>query len=562
MAGLEMPVKALGNTLNDRLLDILMSYAPIGICYLDLQLRYVRINDKLAEINGIPAHEHIGRFCHELVPTLENSIQLVAGMILSTGQPVENHEIRGESPLQPGMTRYWSENWYPVCDDAEKIMGFAVIVRDITAQKQAEKEIRRREECLVGINQILHAALTCETERELGLTCLDVIKGITRSHVAFIGEVKEGISNIAISNPDWDACKAITNGHCNFPDFNVHGIYGRVISEGKSLFTNDLTRHPDSVGLPENHPPISSFLCVPLMHEGKVFGILAVGNREGGYTRTEQVSLEALSPSIVEAFMRKRAKDELEAFSYDLELRVEHRTRELQETQLQYLHAEKLSAIGKLSASFAHEFNSPLQAVMTVLKIFELSATLKADERELLKAAIGESKRMKNLVSSLQDFNRPSSGKKVLMDVHASIDSVLLLCNIDFSRKKILTSLNYAKMLPQIVAIPDQIKQVFLNLLNNAADACLEKGGVIMITTWQEGTRVAVEIEDTGVGIEPENMEKIFQPFYTTKPVVKGTGLGLSVCHGIVQSHGGEIRVKSEPGAGSIFTVYLPIRKA
>ena len=183
---------------------------------------------------------------------------------------------------------------------------------------------------------------------------------------------------------------------------------------------------------------------------------------------------------------------------------------------------------------------------------------MEKEDRVLLNLAIGECHRMKSLIRSLQDFNRPSSGKKILMDVHASLNSVLLLCKSDFQRKKISTVLDYAGRLPQIVAIPDQIKQVFFNLLNNAADACLN-GGTITIKTWHEEQRVAVAIQDTGIGIKPENIDRIFQPFYTTKSVVKGTGLGLSVSHGIVQNHQGEIRVASQPGEGSTFTVLLPI---
>ena len=109
------------------------------------------------------------------------------------------------------------------------------------------------------------------------------------------------------------------------------------------------------------------------------------------------------------------------------------------------------------------------------------------------------------------------------------------------------------------MAIPDQIKQVLLNLLSNAADACQEHGRVITISTWQVKQRIAVAIKDNGIGIEPEKMDQIFQPFYSTKPEVKGTGLGLSICHGIVQNHHGEIRVVSQPGEGSTFTVLLPI---
>jgi signal transduction histidine kinase len=145
-----------------------------------------------------------------------------------------------------------------------------------------------------------------------------------------------------------------------------------------------------------------------------------------------------------------------------------------------------------------------------------------------------------------------------MMDVHASLNSLLLLYGNDLQRKKISTVLNYDVDLPEIMAIPDQIKQVILNLLNNAVDA-LQNGGIIKISTWREEQKIAIAIQDNGVGIIPEEMQLIFQPFYTTKPEVKGIGLGLSVCYGIVHNHQGEIRAESQPGEGSTFTVLLPI---
>ncbi len=428
----------------------------------------------------------------------------------------------------------------------------------------AERQLRVSEARLAAINRILQAALTCQTEEDLGKICLAVAEEITQSKFGFLGDInQDGLTDIAISKSGWEACNISSDpsGHGRpLAGLKIHGIYGRVILDGKSLFTNDPASHPDSIGVPENHPPLTSFLGVPLMSEGKVIGLLAVGNRQGGYSPVDQETLEMLTPSIVQAFKRKRAEDALQTLNADLEKRVEQRTLELQETQQQYLHAEKLSAIGRLSASIAHEFNNPLQGIMAVLKGLRKRAILEDEDRELLEAAIDESSRMKKLILSLQEFNRPSSCHKVLMDMQTSIDSLLLLYKSEFKNKRIAVQQNYAKRLPQIMAIPDQIKQVFLNLLNNAADACQPSGGIITISTRQDNDRIAISIKDSGIGIQPEHVDLIFQPFYTTKPEVKGTGLGLSVCHGIVKNHQGEIRVESLPGQGATFTVLLPVQ--
>lgn len=259
---------------------------------------------------------------------------------------------------------------------------------------------------------------------------------------------------------------------------------------------------------------------------------------------------------------RKEIENLILAINNDLERKVEQRTHELQETQKQFLHAEKLSAIGKLSASIAHEFSNPLQAILSTLKGLKKRAQLEKEDKDLLDAAINESIRIKDLICSFQKFNRPSSGRRVLLSVHQSLDSILLLQKSDFIRKKISVVRDYAQDLPQIVAVSDQIKQVFLNLLANAADACQQHGGVITVSTLQEDDHVMVAIKDTGSGIKPADMKQIFQPFFTTKPEVKGTGLGLSVSYGIVKKHHGEIRVESQPGEGATFTVLLPIKGA
>ncbi len=255
---------------------------------------------------------------------------------------------------------------------------------------------------------------------------------------------------------------------------------------------------------------------------------------------------------------RKRAECALQKAHAELEKRVHERTVELQKTHKQLLHSEKLAAIGVLSASIAHEFNNPLQGVLNILKGVARRASMDEDDTNLMSMAVDECNRMRDLIKNLQDFNRPSSGRRALMDIHATLESLLVLGNKEFSTKNILVGKRYAENMPQIIAVADQIKQVFLNLLQNAINAC-GRGGWITIETESLDDKAVIQIHDTGTGIKPEDKDHIFQPFFSTKPEVKGTGLGLSVSYGIINDHGGEITVDSEIGKGTTFSVILPI---
>lgn len=186
---------------------------------------------------------------------------------------------------------------------------------DITERKRAEEEIKRQNAVVNGINEIFESALKCKTEEDLGQTCLAVAEKITGSKFGFLGEIgPDGrLHDIAISDPGWSLCEMYDQtGHRRPPgDFQLHGLYGRVLQDGQSLLTNSPADHPDSIGTPPGHPPLTAFLGVPLIHQGRTIGIVALANRDGGYRRDEMESAQVLAPVIVEAYNQIRADEAL-----------------------------------------------------------------------------------------------------------------------------------------------------------------------------------------------------------------------------------------------------------
>ena len=255
---------------------------------------------------------------------------------------------------------------------------------------------------------------------------------------------------------------------------------------------------------------------------------------------------------------RKRMEAEVRRMNDALEARVEERTDQLSRTYEQLLHAEKFSAVGKLAASIAHEFGNPIIGIRNFLLGLR-TVKLEKSDAEMLELAIGECARVKDLISTLQDFNRPTTGKVASVDLHRIIEELLLLGKKKLSDRRITVERHFARELPRIQAVPDQIKQVLLNVIGNAEEAIPESGGAIAITTEVAGENVRILIQDTGKGIRQKDIGSVFEPFFSTKPAVEGTGLGLSVSYGIVKRHGGDITAKSVRGKGALFTITLPI---
>jgi signal transduction histidine kinase len=241
---------------------------------------------------------------------------------------------------------------------------------------------------------------------------------------------------------------------------------------------------------------------------------------------------------------------------------------ELRATQSQLVQSEKMAALGMLVAGVAHEINTPVGAISSVhdsikRALDKLRGQLsETNPRELkvlddaAKVIESGSQRVSEIVKRLKSFARLDEAQLKKVDLHDGLNDTLLLINHQL-KHGITVVKNYGE-LPQIACYPSQLNQVFLNLLMNARQAMPETGEIAIRTGLESDGRVFVEIKDTGTGIPPENIAKIFDPGFTTKGVGVGTGLGLSICYRIVQQHRGEMRVASDVGKGTTFTVLIP----
>ena len=450
--------------------------------------------------------------------------------------------------LPGGRKVDFSSSMRPIKDENGRVVKLFGTVQDITERKQDQGKIQKERAKLNAINRVLQETMICETAADIARVCLQSAEELTGSRFGFICKVNQAgrFDTIAISDPGWNACRIPeTNALLMLNDLEVRGIRGRVIRDEQSLIFNNPMAHPDWIEPPQGHPPITSFLGVPLKFQGKTFGIIGLGNKESGYACADQEVIETLSLTFAEALQRKQAEAALRE----------------SERQLRELNASK----DKFFSILAHDLKNSLIGFLSFAKLLEQFETLeKAEFKDLTSQFRTSAENLFTLLENLLLWSQIQRGmlEPFLQEIPIGAFAVqnIKLLTPNAAHKQIRLTNLVQEEIPVVVDV-NMIDTVIRNLLSNAIKFT-HAGGAVEISATYDQDVVTVAVSDTGIGIPAEKLPNLFRIDAKCQQAgtagEKGTGLGLILCKEFVEKHGGKIWVESEVGKGTTVWFTLP----
>lgn len=534
------------------LLDTLITKAPIGFAFVDTELRYRGINERLAEINGVSVADHLGRSLWEIVPDLAPQQIEKFHSVMASGEPLMDVDLSGETLARPGMQRYWQVSYYPVRTSDQRRLGVGLLVNEITERRRAEQ----LSSFMATLTELLTSSLDYQTTLErlanhlvpfLADWCvIDMLDELPDTRFTAVAHADPALLPVAQELQQRFA-----------PQLDSHGALQRVFNQGQPVLTPELSdARLAQLAVDSEHLRMlkqlrpCTCMVVPLTTGGQPFGILSLA-RTAGHTLYSEADL-AVAQEIA-----RRASVALENVRL---YAVAERSRATAEEAVRLRDA--------FFSIAAHELRTPLTTLLGRAQLIHkwLGRAQLLDERSLraIRVVVEQAQRLNKMITALLDVSRIRTGR---FSIEAtSMDITALLRRVVEETRPTLSSHTLAlheEAGAQFVSGDElRLEQVFQNLISNAVKYSPD-GGEVLLTVGHHNGQATVSVSDHGIGIPAGAEEQLFHRFYRAGNAesmgISGMGIGLFVVNEIVELHGGNITVASVEGEGSTFTVYLPL---
>ena len=477
-------------------------------------------------------------------------------------------------------------------NDVGVIVGFIKILRDRTAQRQIEEEIRQDRRALAVLNRT-GSALALETDRQrLVQTVTDA--GVELTGAEFGAFFNNLVNEAGESYVLYTVSGAPVEAFSKFPMPRNTAVFAPTFAGARIVRSDDITQderyghNTPNRGMPAGHLPVRSYLAVPVVsRSGSVLGGLFFGHSAVGIfsARSERGLIALASEAAIamdnvdlshaalrEIEERKRAEEALRQFNANLEQQIVERTQQLKLNEEALRQSQKMEVVGQLTGGVAHDFNNLLQIIVGNLDtVRRLTSTDSMRIKKAVEGALNGARRAAALTQRLLAFSRRQPLNPKPIDVNALVSSMSDLLHRTLGEATEVLVVRGAGLW-RVEMDPVELESAILNLALNARDA-MAQGGQLTIETanadidpsfsalhaeFPPGPYVVISVTDTGTGMTPEDIARAFEPFFTTKPVGEGTGLGLSQVYGFVRQSGGHVKIDSQVGRGTSVKMYLP----
>ncbi|MEO0537924.1 MAG: GAF domain-containing protein [Cyanobacteria bacterium P01_A01_bin.123] len=599
-------------------MQLVLDNIPQYIFWKDCNSSYLGCNRRWAEMAGISNPSHVvGITDNDLPWTQEQKDWYVEcdRRVMETDTPMLRIK---QSQLQADGRLSWREtSKLPLHDADGNVIGLLGTIEDITERKIAEdllkqsektfRKLAKQEELLNQISAQIRQSLKLQSIQQTTVREIRQLFNVDRVLIyRFEANFQGRVVVESVVEPWQSTLGEMGMDNC-FPD-----QYAELYRQGRVQMISDIERadldacHRDYLrGL-----QVRANLIVPIAVQDTLWGLLIAHQCSGprDWEETECELLRALASQVSVAIQQAELYDQAQksaATAQEKADQLEAAIHNLQQTQAQLVQTEKMSSLGQMVAGIAHEINNPVTFIhgnishlegycsdlMALLELYQrhypnpvpaIAEQIEAidlnylleDLAKILRSFNVGSKRIQQIVLSLRTFSRLDEAEKKAVDIHAGIDSTLLILQHRLKaqpKRSAIQIINNYGNLPLVDCYPSQLNQVFMNLISNAVDALEQKikergetdsaeAPSITIATERLNSHVVIRIRDNGPGIPEKNRAKLFDPFFTTKPIGKGTGLGLSISHQIVtEKHGGQLICTSELSQGTEFQVVIPL---